>query len=99
MVLALQAALLLTLAVTPSDPPSGPHLLRLLWASMHRPTFYPLVALLVGGPALTWIAWRTPGRHRTVLIWAWVVFLAVLISAFGDRTVVMLRVLWWHLNR
>lgn len=95
-VLALQAALLLTLAVTPTDPPGGPRLLELIWAWMHKPAFYPLAALLVGGPALTWIAWRTPGRHRTALVWAWTVFLIVLIGAFGERTAAMLRVLWWR---
>ena len=52
-VVILQAALLLTLAVTPTDPPDGPRLLELLWAWMHKPTFYPLAALLVGGPTLT----------------------------------------------
>ncbi len=91
--------MLLTLAVTPTDPPSGPHLLRLLWAWMHRPTFYPLVALLIGGPTLTWIAWRTPGKHRITLACAWGVFLIILIGAFGERTTVMLRVLWWQVNQ
>jgi hypothetical protein len=95
----LQAALLLTLTVTPTDPPGGPRLLELIWAWMHKPTFYPLVALLIGGPALTWTAWRTPGRHRAALAWAWLIFLVILLTAFGGRTAAMLRVLWWHVNR
>lgn len=95
-VIALQAALLLTLAVTPSDPPNGPHIRQLIWAWMHKPTFYPLIALLIGGPILTALAWRTPGKHRPALLLTWVLFLFVLISAFGERTLVMLRILWWH---
>jgi hypothetical protein len=97
-VIALQAALLLTLAATPSDPPNGPHFLQLIWAWMHKPTFYPLVALLIAGPPLTWLACRTPGRHRTALLAAWIVFGIILITAFGDRTLVMLRILWWRVN-
>jgi hypothetical protein len=98
-VIGLQAALLLTLAVTPTDPPSGSHLLQLVWAWMHRPTFYPLAALLVGGPVLSCIAWHTPGRHRAAIVTAWIVFLTVLLGVFGNRTVVMLQILWWHVNR
>jgi hypothetical protein len=98
-VIGLQSALLLTLWVTPSDPPSGSHLMMMLWAWMHRPTFYPLVALLIGGPTLSWVAWQTPGRHRTAIVLAWCIFLTILLSAFGQRVVVMLRVLWWHVNR
>jgi hypothetical protein len=95
----LQAALLLTLAATPSDPPTASHLLQLIWAWMHKPTFYPLTALLCAGPPLTWIAWRTKGRHRAALVCAWAVFLVILITAFGERTLVMLRILWWQVNR
>lgn len=66
---------------------------------MHKPTFYPLVALLLGGPPLTWLAWQTPGRHRAALLCAWAVFLTILLGAFGERTSVMLRILWWQVNR
>ena len=97
-VIFLQAALLLTLAATPSDPPHGPHFLQLIWAWMHKPTFYPLTALLIAGPILSSLAWRTPGKHRTLLVLAWAVCLAVLLSAFGERTLVMLRILWWQVN-
>ncbi len=82
------------MAVTPGDPPQGSRLLQLIWAWMHKPTFYPLIALLVTGPPLTAIAWQTPGKHRTALVLAWLLFLAVLISCFGKRTAVMLRILW-----
>lgn len=95
-VIGLQAALLLTLAATPADPPRGPHLFKLIWAWMHKPTFYPLVALLCAGPPLTWLAWQTSGRHRAALVLAWAVFLIILFSVFGHRTTVMLRILWWQ---
>jgi len=95
-VVALQGALLLTLAVTPSDPPEGPHLLRLIWAWMHRPTFYPLAALLIGGPVLTYLAWQTRGKHRRGLVLSWVIFLIVLTTCFGRRVWVMLQLLFSH---
>lgn len=95
-VVALQAALLLTLAVTPGDPPRASHLLQLIWAWMHKPTFYPLVALLCAGPPLSWLAWQTPGRHRAAIALAWALFLIVLATQFGERTAVMLRILWWQ---
>lgn len=98
-VIGLQSALLITMWATPSDPPSGPHLLRLLWAWMHKPSFYPLVALLIAGPPLTYLAWRTPGRHRAAIVAAWLIFLTILVTAFGERTWIMLRILWWHVNR
>lgn len=89
--------MILTLAVTPTDPPSGLTWRTLIWAWMHKPTFYPLTALLVAGPILSLLAWQTPGRHRTILVLAWIVFLSVLFGVFGERAVVMLRVLWWKI--
>jgi len=97
-VVILQAVLLLTLAATPTDPPGGPRLLELLWAWMHKPTFYPLIALVVGGPALSWIAWKTPGKHRTTLVLAWLIFGVILTNTFGERVTVMIRVLWWWVS-
>lgn len=98
-VVGLQAALLLTLAATPTDPPSGSHFWQLIWAWMHKPTFYPLVALICAGPPLTWLAWQTPGRHRAALVLAWAVFGFILFTAFAHRTLVMLRILWWQAIR
>ncbi len=91
--------MLLTLAVTPTDPPARMPLFELLWARAHKPSFYPLVALLIGGPALTWLAWQTPGRHRWALTVVWALFLTVLIGFFNDRAAVMLRVLWWQVSQ
>ena len=98
MVIALQGALLLTLAVTPSDPPNGPHFMQLIWAWMHKPTFYPLIALLTAGPILTYLAWRTPGKHRAALVVAWAALIATLFTTFGERTTVMLHILWLQVN-
>lgn len=93
-VIALQAALILTFAVTPSDPPHGPHLLQLIWAAMHKPTFYPLAALLFAGPPLTYLAVRTPGRHRIALTLAWAACITLLLTTSHHRIAVMLRILW-----
>ncbi len=93
-VVVLQSALLLTLAVTPTRPPPRVEFLELLWASSQRPTFYPLIAVLIGGPALTTFAWRTKGRHRRWLILSWLVFGVLLVGLFGDRVIAMLRVLF-----
>lgn len=95
-VVALQAAVLLAFAVTPGEPPAGGTLWQLLWAASRRPTFYPLVALLLAGPPLTVLAWRIAGPHRRWLVAGWVVFLAVAVPLFGHRIWVMLRVLWWR---
>lgn len=92
-VVALQGALLLTLTVTePADPPKGT-VLELFWASTQRAVFYPLVALLIGGPVLTIMAWQAKGRHRSLLMIAWPLFFAVLLYFFEARFRVMLKAL------
>lgn len=95
-VLALQGALLVALAVTPGDPPASGTLWQLLWAASRRPTFYPLVALLLAGPPLTWAAWRVRGVHRRWLAVGWGVFGIIAMTYFAGRLAVMLRVLWWR---
>ncbi len=97
-VLALQGAVLLALAMTPGDPPGGARLTlwQLLWASARKPTFYPLVGLLVAGPVLTVVAWRLRGPHRSWLVLGWGAFLAIAVPVYGFRLAVMLRVLWWQ---
>lgn len=101
-VTALQLALLVALWATPGEPPRGSGgaggvtLWQLLWASARKPTFYPLVALLLAGPALSVVAWRIAGRHRLWLVTSWVAFAAIALPTFGDRLSVMLRVLWWQ---
>ena len=97
-IIALQAVLLLALAATPADPPPRITLFELLWASARKPTFYPLVALMLAGPPLTVIAMRKTGRHRWWLALSWMGFTAILIACFGQRVAVMLRVLWWQVT-
>lgn len=97
-VIALQAVLLLAFAATPTDPPPRITLFELLWASARKPTFYPLVALILAGPPLTILALRKAGRHRWWLAISWVGFAALLIACFGQRVAVMLRVLWWQVS-
>lgn len=94
LVIALQGALLLTLWVTPTWTPPQMRLLELLWAWMHRPTFYPLVALIIGGPLLTGVAWCWPGRHRLWLIVGWLGLIILLTQFHRERILAMLRVLW-----
>jgi hypothetical protein len=98
-VLLLQGAVVLTFAVTPAwwQPPPGDWL-ALLWAWMRKPQFYPLVALLVAGPALSIAAALVPGWHRLVLTVAWAGFAAVMCVVWGDRVETMLWVLWWRVG-
>lgn len=91
--------MLLTLAVTDTWHPPRIGLLELLWAWMHRPTFYPLVALLVGGPVLTIIAWRMRGRHHLPLLLSWLIFGVAAWYFFERRIDLMLRVLWHELRK
>jgi hypothetical protein len=97
-VVALQGAVLVAMSVTSNWPRSGLTLLELLWAAAHKPLFYVLVALLVGGPALTLLAWRLSRDIRGWLVAAWVAFIAVMATQFHDETSLMLRVLWWAIQ-
>ncbi len=90
--------MLLMLAAWVTDPPTGPRVVWLLWARSYRPAFYLLFLLLTAGPALSWLAWRAPGQHRTATACAWCIFLAIIIGMFSERTTAMLRVLWWQVN-
>lgn len=97
-VVALQGAVLVAMAVTSDWPRSGLTLFELLWAAAHKPLFYVLVALLVGGPALTLTAWRLSRESRGWLVAAWVGFVAVMATQFQEETSLMLRVLWWAIR-
>lgn len=94
--LAMQGALLVTLAVTPGDPPGGATLWKLLWASSRKPTFVPLVILLLAGPPLTWLAWRIGGPHRRWLVAGWLTFAVIVALFYIPRLDAMLRILWWR---
>lgn len=95
-VIILQSALLLTMAVTPTWIPPRVKMFELIWAAMREPIFYPLIAVFTFGPGMTLTAWIVPGRHRAVLAIAWSVFLVAVMSLYGDRVGVMMRVLWWE---
>ncbi len=95
-VVLLQGAMLLTLAVTPAEAPPRTTFFQLLWASARKPTFYPVGALLLGGPVFTLLAWQIRGRHRAVLIAAWFVFAGLTAHYFGERVMTMWHVVWWQ---
>lgn len=96
-VLALQVALLLTVALLPALPPRLT-LFELLWAASHKPSFYPLLAMLVAGPVLTGLAWRERGEHRKLLLVSWPIFVALLVGVYGQTLALMLRILWWQVG-
>ena len=99
-VILLQGAMLLTLAVTPPMLlPPRVRFFELIWASMHEPTFYPLVALLIGGPVLSMAALRLRGLHRAWLVASWIAFGVVIYIYHQDRMITMLRALYWSLTR
>jgi len=91
----MQAAVLVTLAVTSDWGATSGALGERLWAWMNRPAFYPLVALLVGGPILSVLAWRVKGAHRWVIVLSWVAFIAIALWAFPGKVESMLRVILW----
>ncbi|GEM_PF-1801008 len=95
-VVVLQACLLVTLAVAPRwNPPRG-QFFEVVWAWMHKPSFYPFVALLVIGPVLSFLASQIKGMHRWWLLITWSAFFIILVNFFGDRVMVMGRMLWWR---
>ncbi len=91
----LQGAMLLTWAVAPTWDPPRVMLFELIWAWMHQPAFYPFVALLLGGPVLTFIAWRIKGKHKPWLAASWIVFSLITWLVFEHRLLVMVDVLRW----
>ncbi len=91
----LQGAMLLTWWVAPTWHPPRAHLLQLIWAWMHQPTFYPFVALLIGGPVLTILAVRIKGKHRLGLAICWGTFSLIAWFAFEDHLMAMVDVLRW----
>jgi hypothetical protein len=96
LVLLLQAALLVTFALDPSQPPTASSFFQALWALGHKPSFYPLVALLVIGPWATWLALSGRGGHRRVVLASWLLFLPLALVLHGHRIAVMMKVLWLH---
>jgi len=98
-VLLLQGAMLLTLFVTrPWVLPPRIRLAELLWASMREPVFYPLVALISAGPALTILAITIKGWHRLGVVASWIGFLTVIHLYYQNRMITMLRSLYWAMT-
>ncbi len=97
-VILLQAAMLLTLWVTPTWTPPRVAFIELIWAWMHQPTFYPFTALIIGGPLLTILASCCRGMHRLWLALSWTAFALIIMSQFNDRVMAMARVLWWQVS-
>lgn len=97
---ALVAALqLVTLGAMWADPASQPlNLLpfELFWAWMHKPSFYPVIAVLTVAPALSVLAWQVRGPHRIGLACCWLAFAAVIYFCFYERVALNLRILWWR---
>ena len=94
MVVALQLVCIGTFIADPATQPIGLEPFELLWAWMHQPSFYPLVALLVAGPPLTLLSLRIHGPHRLPLILAWLIFVTVMYLWFYDRVLLKLEILW-----
>lgn len=92
----LQAAVLIAFALDPSEPPRAGSFVQALWALGHKPSFYPLVGLLLIGPWATWMVISGRGPHRRVVIGAWLVFLPLAVVLHGHRIAVMLKVLWLY---
>jgi len=95
-VLVLQGAVLLTFALVPAKMPPRLPLMDLLWAASREAEFYPLVVLLIGGPALSLAAWTVKGTHRALLVLGWMAFLTVIFTFHLPRVKIMLRVLAWE---
>lgn len=93
-VIALQVALLVAFHLYPDPPPVRGTLWQGLWARANMPAFYPLLALFIAGPPATALAVSVRGSHRLWLAAAWAAFLPLLIAWHGQRTVVMLEILW-----
>jgi hypothetical protein len=93
-VLALQGAVLLTFFVDPSNPPASEGLSQLLWALAHKPSFYPVAALVLVGLPITFIALMFRGKHRINLALTWATFLTILAVFHQHRIVVMIQILY-----
>jgi hypothetical protein len=95
-VLALQASVIISFILDPSDPPRQGTLWQGLWAMCHKAGFIPLVGLLVVGPPATWLACSTRGSHRRWLSAGWGGFILVASIWFAHRIWVMTRLVWEH---
>ncbi len=93
-VIALQAGMLATLAVTTQWQPPKVRVIEAMWAWMQSASFYPALMLLIGGPLFTWLALSLDRKKLGILSAAWAVFGLTLVLAFGAEAQVMLKTLW-----
>lgn len=93
-VIALQAVLLLTLAVTTAWQPPAIPAIEYLWVWAANVSYYPMLLLIVGGPLLTWLACRLDIKKRNVMSLAWTAFGFTLVLVFGAEAQSMLHTLW-----
>ena len=93
-VVGLQAGLLLTLAITSLWDPPRVRAIESLWVWVQRVSVFPWLMLLIGGPALSWLACRLDRRRLLPLALAWAGFGVTLVMVFGVEAQRMLRWLW-----
>ncbi len=90
-VVSLQGGLLLTLAITTIWEPPKVRAIESLWVWVQQVSLAPWLMLLVGGPALSWLACRLDRRRLGVLAVSWAIFGVTLVMAFGTEAQAMLR--------
>ncbi|MBB6430814.1 hypothetical protein [Algisphaera agarilytica] len=93
-VIALQAGMLTTLAVTTQWQPPKVRMIEALWAWAQNASFYPLLLLLIGGPLFTWMACSLDRKKFGVMTTSWAVFGLTLVIVFGAEAQVMFKTLW-----
>jgi len=93
-VIALQAGMLATLAVTTQWQPPKVRVIEAIWAWTQGVSFYPFLLLLIGGPLFTWLALSLDRKKIGLLSASWAVFGLTLVLAFGAEAQVMLKTLW-----
>jgi hypothetical protein len=96
-VVALQVALLATLGFTTRWQPPRVRVFEAIWAWVANVSFYPMLLLLIGGPVITWLAFKLDRRKVGLLFIAWAAFGVTLIMAFGTEAQAMLLTLWQQL--
>lgn len=93
-VVALQAGILASLAVATRWQPPKVRVIEAGWVWMQDASFYLMVLLLIGGPALTWMACSMDRKKRGVLTLSWAAFGLTLVLAFGAEAQAMLQTVW-----
>jgi len=92
-ILGLLVAPLALLLATPTNPPTSSDLLALFWLSKQRPLIILTAGALAAALILSALAWPVRGRHRTVIVIAWLAALAALVTLEGDRLLAWARLL------